>query len=104
MPTQAATTDVQSIMRILPAPQTPGSPDPVPAMRREISLLRIELDRVRRSENEANKANEFLVAQFDRIMDSRDRWRREAERVGALYEDMLQQWRGPLFWWRNKAR
>jgi hypothetical protein len=104
MPTQAATSTVQPIMRILPAPQMPDSPDPVPAMRREISLLRIELDRARQLEDEANRANEFLVAQFDRLMDSRDRWRREAQRVGALYEEMLATRRGPLFWWRSRAR
>ncbi len=101
MPNQAAIANIHSIVRVLPAPEAPDVPDPVPAMRREISLLRIELERLRQMENEASKANEFLVAHFDSIMDSRDRWRREAERLSALYEKALNKPHWSLFWWRD---
>jgi hypothetical protein len=53
-------------------------------MRREITLLRIELEQLRAREIEARKAKEFLLAHIDRIAESRDHWRREAEDLSAL--------------------
>jgi FtsZ-binding cell division protein ZapB len=101
MPNQSAAADVHSMVRILPTPQPSDEFDPLPAMRREISLLRIELQQLREMENEARKTNEFLVAHFDRIMDSRDRWQREAERLRALYEQTLNKPYWSLSWWRT---
>jgi hypothetical protein len=72
-PDQSAATKAHPIIQILPAPSTQDKTDPVPAMRREMSLLRIELDELRARENETSKTNEFLVAQFDRVMDNRNR-------------------------------
>ena len=66
-----------SFTRITPAPQLPDASDPVPTMRRELKLLRIELERLRAMEK-------FHFAVIDRIMDSRDQWQREAERLSAL--------------------
>jgi len=48
------------------------------------TLLRIELERLRALENEASRTNELLVGYIDRLIDSRDEWRREAERLSAL--------------------
>lgn len=101
MPNQSAAANVHSIMRILPAPQPSDASDPVPAMRREISLLRIELEQLRAMESEARKTNEFLVAHFDRIVDNQDQWQREAERLSALCsvrEETLNKPRWSLFW------
>ena len=75
---------VRSTMLMLPPGQASDAADPVPAMRRELALLRIELERLRATECEAHKTNEFLVQELDRVMDSRDQWRREAERLDAL--------------------
>jgi hypothetical protein len=84
MPGASAAANIHSFMRILPSAQEADVSDPVPAMRRELALLRIELENLRATEGEARKTSEFLVAEFDRIMDSRDQWRREAERLNAL--------------------
>jgi hypothetical protein len=75
------TATVRSAMLML-SPQ--HAVDPMPAMRRELVLLRIELEKLRATECEARKTNEFLVRELDRIIDSRDQWRREAERLDAL--------------------
>jgi hypothetical protein len=50
-------------------------------MRRELALLRVEL---RAREDEARRREELLFAHIDRIMESRDQWQREAERLSAL--------------------
>jgi FtsZ-binding cell division protein ZapB len=84
MPNQSAAANVHPFMRIFPAPQPPDASDPVPAMRREITLLRIELEQLRAMEDEARKTMEFLFAHVDRIMESRDQWQREAEHLRAL--------------------
>jgi hypothetical protein len=84
MPNQCAATNLNPIIRLLPEAPPQDRIDPVPAMRREPSLLRIELERLRALENEARKTNELLVGYIDRLIDSQDEWRREAERLGAL--------------------
>jgi hypothetical protein len=88
MSNQSAIHEPHPIVRILPAPPSDSS-DPIPAMRREIALLRIELEQARASEDEARTALEFLFAHVDRIMESRDYWKREAERLGASWEGSL---------------
>ena len=109
MPTQSAAASIHPLVRIFPAPPPPDSSDPVPAMRRELALLRIELERLRAKENEARNTEEFLFAHLDRIIHSRDRWQREAQRLGALVadapcpadDDTLEKPQRSLFWWRN---
>ena len=76
--------------------EPPEASDPVPQMRREITRLRIEVEHLRAGdaearrtirEEEARKMKEFLAAYVDRVeqlRDSRDQWRREAERLSAL--------------------
>ena len=59
----------------------PDASDPVALMRRELKLLRIELERLRAMEK-------FHLAVIDRIMDCRDQWQREAERLSALMGPM----------------
>jgi hypothetical protein len=65
--------------------------DPLPVMRREMKLLlielsqlRIEVEQLRAREEEAQNTNEFL----DRVVESRDQWRREAQRLRALMAKM----------------
>ena len=109
MPTQSAAAYVLPLVRIVPAPPPPDSCDPVPAMRRELALLRIELEQLRAREDEARKTEQFLFAHLDRVIDSRDRWQREAERLSALIADMpcatddeaLEKPHRSLVWWRN---
>ena len=76
-----------------------------PAMRRELKLLRIELERLRAMQK-------FLFAHIDCIMDNRDQWQREAERLSKLIAQLqcskyeggpLNKRHGFLFWWRNIA-
>ena len=93
----------------LAAPFFPGSqpweaPDPLPVMRRELKLLliemnvlRVEVEQLRAIEREARNTEEFLSGSVSRLIDSRDHWRREAERLRDLIEQ------GPpwsLFWRR----
>ena len=80
----------------LAAPFFPGSqpweaPDPLPVMRRELKLLliemnvlRVEVEQLRAIEREARNTEEFLSSSVSRLIDSRDHWRREAERLRAL--------------------
>jgi hypothetical protein len=108
MSTQSAAR-VLPLVRIIPAPPPPDSSDPVPAMRRELALLRIEIEQMRAREEEARKTEEFLFAHLDRLIDSRDRWQREAERLSALMADLpaeaeaetLEKPQRSLVWWRN---
>jgi Ribonuclease G/E len=85
------------------------APDPLPVMRRELkrlriemSVLRIEVEQLRAMNQEARKTEEFLSA-------SANRWRREAEHLRALIEqvppwslmwqrcvDALKAWRSPI--------
>jgi hypothetical protein len=64
------------------------APDPLPVMRREmklllieISKLRVEVERLRATEQEAR----YLSASLNQAMESRDEWRREAECLRALF-------------------
>ena len=81
---RSAAATVEPILRIFPAPEPKHGSDPVPAMRRELALLRIELEQLRAKECAARKTEEFLFAQIDCVIDSRDRWQQEAERLRAL--------------------
>src|SRR5262249_15443806 len=56
MPNQSAT-NLSPIIRLLPEAPPQDRIDPVPAMRRELSLLRIELERLRVLENETRQTN-----------------------------------------------
>jgi hypothetical protein len=84
MSNQSAAAIAHPFMRMFPASQPPDAFDCVPTMRRELTLLRIEVEQLRAREHEARETKEFLVAHIDRLMQSRDRWQREAERLGAL--------------------
>ena len=109
MPTQSAAAFALPLVRVVPAPPLPDSSDPVPAMRRELALLRIELEQLRAKEDEARKTQQFLAAHLDRVIDSRDRWQREAERLSTLMADMpcpadaedLDKPHRSSVWWRN---
>jgi hypothetical protein len=74
--------------------------DPLPVMRREmklllieISKLRVEVERLRGTEQEAR----YLSASLNQTMESRDEWRREAECLRALLAKVTP-W--SLLWWR----
>jgi hypothetical protein len=109
MSTQFAAAHVLPLVRIVPATPLPDSSDPVPAMRRELALLRIELEQLRAREDEARQTEQFLFAHLDRVIDSRDRWQREAERLSAMIPDApcaaddepLDQPQRSRVWWRN---
>lgn len=69
-------------------------------MRREIKLLRIEMEHLRGKEDEARKIKEFLLAyveQVEHLRANRDEWQREAERLSALLAQ-VPHW--SLFWAR----
>ena len=104
MPNQSTAANVHSLMRIAPAPQLPDASDPLPAMRREMKLLRIELERLRAMQK-------LLLAHIDCVMNNRDEWQREAERLSALVTQTshsteqvsLNKGHWLLLWWRNIA-
>ena len=100
----SAATNVHSLTRIAPASKLPDASDPLPAMRREMKLLRIELERLRAMQK-------LLLAHIDCVMNNRDQWQREAERLSALVTQTphsteqvsLNKGHWLLLWWRNIA-
>jgi FtsZ-binding cell division protein ZapB len=104
MPNQSAAANIHHLVTSFPGPQPWDAPDPLPVMRRELKLLlieinvlRVEVEQLRAMEREARSTEEFLSASVNQIMESRDQWQREAERLRALITQ------GPpwsLFWWR----
>jgi len=80
------------------------APDPLPVMRRELKLLLIEMkmlsvevEQLRSMEKKARKTESFLSASISGMMESQDQWKREAERLRAMIEQ-VPPW--SLFWWR----
>jgi FtsZ-binding cell division protein ZapB len=63
----------------------------------EMNVLRVEVEQLRAMEREARNTEEFLSASVNRLMESRDHWRQEAERFRALIAQ-VPPW--SLFWWR----
>jgi hypothetical protein len=108
MPNPSAATNVHHFMRKFPAHQPPDASDPVPVMRREITLLRIEVEHLRAMEAEARKAKELLLAyvvRVEHLRENRDQWQREAERLVLLtqvHEGAFEKphWSG----WRKRRR
>jgi FtsZ-binding cell division protein ZapB len=103
MPNQSTAANIHHVAAF-PGPPPWDAPDPLPVMRRELKLLliemnvlRVEVEQLRAMEQEARNTEEFLSASVNRIMESRDQWRREAERLRALIEQ-VPPW--SLFWWR----
>ena len=91
-------------MTPFPTPQPWEAPDPLPVMRRELKLLlielnalRVEVEQLRAIREDARDKEAFLSASVEQLTDSRDQWRREAERLGALIEQ-VPPW--SPFWWR----
>lgn len=102
MPNQSAA-HVHPFANTFPTPPW-DAPDPLPVMRREMKLLlielnvlRIEVEQLRAADQEAHKTKESLSASVNRIMESRDTWQREAERLSALMAK-VPPW--SLLWWR----
>src|SRR4029077_6281469 len=97
MSNQSAAANVHPFMRTTSAPDSDAS-DPVPILRREITLLRIEMEQLRGKEDEARKMKEFLLAyveQVEHLRANRDQWQREAEHLSALIA-RVPHW--SLFW------
>jgi len=85
-------------------PQPWEAPDPLPVMRRELKLLlielnglRVEVEQLRVMRQEALDREALLSASVEQLAESRDHWRREAEGLCALVEQ-VPPW--SLFWWR----
>src|SRR5215831_10296876 len=100
MQNQSAGSNINPLMTAFPAPQPWDAPDPLPVMRRELKLLlieisklRVEVERLRATEQEACCVSESL----NQTMESRDEWRREAECLRALFAQVTP-W--SLLWWR----
>jgi len=86
MSNQSAAANVHPFMRTSSTPD-PDASDPLPIMRREVTLLRIEMENLRGKEDEARNMKEFLLAYVKRVEHlraNRDQWQREAERLSAL--------------------
>ena len=104
MPNQPAAANAHQLATPFPGPAPWEAPDPLPVMRREMKLLliemnalRVEVEQLRAMEREARSTEEFLSASLNRLMESRDRWRWEAERLSALIAQ-VPPW--SLFWSR----
>jgi len=92
MPNQSSA-NIHPFANTFPTPPW-DAPDPLPVMRREMKLLlielnvlRIEVEQLRAADQEAHKTKESLSASVDRIMESRDKWQREAERLSPPSSD-----------------
>jgi len=91
MSNQSAATNVHSFVRKIPPPETENAFDPVPVMRRQITLLNIEVERLRAKEDEAREIKELLFSYVDRVeelRDNRDKWQQEAERLSAVIRQL----------------
>jgi FtsZ-binding cell division protein ZapB len=87
MSNPSAAANIHSFVRKFPAPETTDASDPVPTMRRQITLLCIEVEHLRAKVDEARKTKEVLAEYVDcveQLRENRDHWQREAERLGAL--------------------
>ena len=87
MSNYSAAVNVHSFVRKIPPSQTEDASDPVPVMRRQITLLNIEVEQLRAKEDEARKIKEFLVEYVEwveQLRENRDEWQREAERRSAV--------------------
>src|SRR5262249_19529417 len=87
MPNQSVGSNDYPFVTTFPASQPWDAPDPLPVMRREMKMLLIELgelrtggEKMRANEKEAQNAKEILYS----VIESRDQWRREAQRLHAL--------------------
>ena len=87
MPNQSVCSNDYPFVTTFPASQPWDAADPLPVMRREMKLLlieigqlRTEVEQLRAKEEEAQIVKEFLY----RVIESRDQWQREAQRLGAL--------------------
>ena len=102
MSNQSAAVNVHSFVRKIPPPQTDDASDPVPIMRRQITLLNIEVEQLRANEDEARKIKEFLVEYgewVEQLRENRDEWQREAERRSAVMRQ-VPHW--ALLWARGR--
>jgi hypothetical protein len=102
MSNQSAAVNVHSLVRKIPPPETENGSDPVPIMRRQITLLNIEVEHLRANEDEARKIKEFLVEYgewVEQLRENRDEWQREAERRSAVMEQ-VPHW--ALLWARGR--
>ena len=71
-------------------------------MRRQITLLNIEVEQLRAKEDEARKVKELLVEYVEwveQLRENRDEWQREAERRSAVMEKVP---RWTLLWARGR--
>jgi hypothetical protein len=100
MPNQSVGSNDYPLGTTCPAPHPWDAPDPLPVMRREmklllieISKLRVEVERLRGTEQEVR----YLSTSLNQTMESRDEWRREAECLRALLAKVTP-W--SLLWWR----
>jgi hypothetical protein len=64
-------------------------------MRREIVMLRAELEEMRAIAEEARKTNRALYAYIDDILENQYQWQREAERLSSLLKRVQQS--APVF-------
>jgi hypothetical protein len=102
MSNHSAAVNVHSFVRQIPPAQTEDASDPVPVMRRQITLLNIEVEQLRAKEDEARKIKEFLVEYVEwveQLRENRDEWQREAERRSAVMEQ-VPHW--ALLWARGR--
>src|SRR5262245_65910609 len=87
MPNQSVCSNDYAFVTTFSASQPWVAPDPLPVIRREMKLLLIEIgqlrteaEQLRAKEEEAQNVKEFLY----RVIESRDQWQREAQRLRAL--------------------
>src|SRR4051794_12370672 len=98
-----STADAHPFVHVLPAGPRDAH-DPLPVMRRGMKLPLIQLNLLRGEGGGARpvgggrrKTKDFLSRSVDRVMESRDRWKREAEYLSTLIAQ-VPPW--SLFWWR----
>ena len=86
MPNQSVSNDY-AFVTTFPASQPWDAPDPLPVMRREMKLLLIEIGQLR-TELEQLRAKEEEAQFLNRVIESRDQWQREAQRLRSELRDL----------------
>src|SRR5262245_14184649 len=107
MPNQPAAANSHQLAIPVHGSQPWEAAEPVPVMRRELKLLlsemnvlRVEVEQLRAMERDARNTEQFLSASVNRLIESRDHWRQEAERLNALIKQVPPRL---LFWGRCVA-
>ena len=98
-----STPNIEPFLSTLPTAPW-DAPDPLPAMRREmkllliqLTLLRTEVQQLTLANEQADKTRETLTGSLSQTRARRDYWQHETERLSKLVASVPPWW---VLWWR----